>query len=63
MHLLKKKGKDVKEMANRYLGIIRMKNPIDYDPRLLRKRDAQKVLKDADAFLTWAESQMPPEYR
>lgn len=31
------KGKDVKEMSSRFLGIIRMKDPVDYDPRLLRK--------------------------
>lgn len=57
------KGKDVKEMSNRYLGIIRMKNPVDYDPRLLRKKDAQKALNDTDTFLAWVESRMPPEYR
>jgi hypothetical protein len=45
------KGKDVKEMSNRLLEIIRMKNPIDYDPRLLRKRDAQRMVKDA--VLIW----------
>lgn len=57
------KGKDVKDMANRFLAIIRMKNPVDYDARLLRKRDAQKVLNDAKVFLAWVESRMPPEYR
>ena len=52
------KGKDVKEMSNRLLGIIRMKNPVDYDPRLLRKRDAQKVVRDAGIFLAWVEGRI-----
>jgi hypothetical protein len=52
------KGKDVKEMSNRLLGIIRMKNPVDYDPRLLRKRDAQKVVNDTVIFLEWVEGRM-----
>jgi HEPN domain-containing protein len=52
------KGKDVKEMSNRFLGIIRMKNPVDYDLRLLRKRDAQRVIKDADIFLEWVEGRV-----
>jgi len=55
------KGKDVKEISNRFLRIIRMKNPVDYDPRLLRKSDAQKALKAADSFLAWVESRMPPQ--
>jgi HEPN domain-containing protein len=53
------KGKDVKEISNRLLEIIRMKNPVDYDPRLLRKRDAQKVVNDASIFLEWVESRIP----
>jgi len=53
------KGKDVKEMSNRLLGIIRMKNPVDYDPRLLRKKDAQKVVRDVGILLAWVESRMP----
>lgn len=53
------KSKDVKEISNRLLGIIRMKSPVDYDPRLLRKRDAQRVAKDADSFLAWVEGRMP----
>jgi len=52
------KGKDVKEMSNRLLGIIRMKNPVDYDSRLLRKRDAQKVVRDVGIFLAWAEDRI-----
>jgi len=52
------KGKDVKEMSNRLLGIIRMKNPVDYDSRLLRKRDAQKVVRDAGIFLAWVEGRI-----
>ncbi|RJP27259.1 MAG: HEPN domain-containing protein [Actinobacteria bacterium] len=52
------KGKDVKEISNRLLGIIRMKNPVDYDPRLLRKKDAQRVVKDTDSFLAWVEGRI-----
>jgi HEPN domain-containing protein len=53
------KGKDVKEISNRLLGIISMKNPVDYDPKLLRKRDAQKLVNDAGIFLEWVESRIP----
>ena len=52
------KGKEAKEISNRLLGIIRMKNPVDYDPRLLRKKDAQKVVRDAGILLAWAEDRI-----
>jgi HEPN domain-containing protein len=50
-----------KNNANRLRKILAIKNMAEYEERLMRRSDAEKVMKDAERFLAFAISQLPEE--
>ena len=61
--LEKVKGKDVNGAATLFRRIVSKKTEIDYGVKLARKSDTESIVRNADEFLSWVESRMPPEYR
>jgi uncharacterized protein (UPF0332 family) len=45
--------------ANRILRILRIKNMVEYEERLVYKSEAEKVLKDSERFLEYVRKQLP----
>jgi HEPN domain-containing protein len=55
-----KSGKiEVKNNANRLRKILDVKNMAEYEERLVRRSEAEKVLKDTERFLAFARSLLP----
>ncbi len=52
---------EAKNNANRLRKILAIKNIAEYEERLMRRADAEKVMKDAERFLAYAISQLPEE--
>jgi HEPN domain-containing protein len=56
------KGPDVYDAAKYLRWLIGKKNIVAYEERGLTKKEADAAVKNADAFLKWVESRMPPRY-
>ena len=53
------KREDTGTNAKRLRYIISMKNIVEYDGRLLSKREAESLAKNAERFLAWVKSLLP----
>lgn len=50
---------EISTNANRILRILRMKNMAEYEERLVRKSEVEKILKDCERFWEFAQDQLP----
>jgi len=51
--------KDTETKAKHLRHLISMKNIVEYDGRLLSKREAESLAKNAERFLEWVKSILP----
>lgn len=54
-------NEEAKDGANRLRKILSIKNMAEYEERLMRRSDAEKLIKDAEWFLAFARSKLPGE--
>jgi len=59
LDIIKSGNMEVKNNANRLRKILGVKNMAEYEERLVRQSEAEKVLKDTEHFLAFARSLLP----
>jgi HEPN domain-containing protein len=59
LDIIKSGNIEVKNNANRLRKILGVKNMAEYEERLVRQSEAEKVLKDTEHFLAFARSLLP----
>lgn len=59
LDIIKSGNIEVKNNANRLRKILGVKNMAEYEERLVRRSEAEKVLKEAERFLAFARSLLP----
>jgi HEPN domain-containing protein len=58
---IKSGDEEAKNNANRLRKILAVKNMAEYEERLMRRPDAEKLIKDTERFLSFARLQLPEE--
>lgn len=53
------KREDTESKAKHLRHLISMKNTVEYDGRLLSRREAESLAKNAERFLDWVKSLLP----
>lgn len=53
------KREDTETKAKHLRHLLSMKNVVEYDGRLLSKREAESLAKNAERFLLWVKSLLP----
>ena len=53
------KQEDIETKAKHLRSLISKKNIVEYDGRLLSKREAESLAKNAERFLVWVKSLLP----
>src|SRR3989338_251734 len=53
-----KNDEEVKTNANRIMRILRTKNMAEYEERLVRKTEAEAILKDCERFFEYVKKQL-----
>ncbi len=53
-----KDSEDINTNANRIIRILRIKNMAEYEERLVRRSEAEAILKDCERFLDFVKSQI-----
>jgi len=58
---IKIKSEDLNANTNRLLNILRIKNMVEYEERLIYRSEAEKILKDCQRFLEYVKRNLPKE--
>jgi len=61
LDIIKSGNIEVKNNANRLRKILGVKNMAEYEERLVRRSEAEKVLKDAERFLSFVRRELPAQ--
>jgi len=56
---IRSKDEQLKKNASRLKNILNIKNMAEYEERLVRRAEAEKVIKDTERFLAFAISRLP----
>ena len=54
-----KNSEDINANVNRIIRILRMKNMVEYEERLVYKAEAEKILRDSERLLEFVKKQLP----
>jgi uncharacterized protein (UPF0332 family) len=56
---IRRNDEQLKKNASRLKNILNMKNMAEYEERLVRRTEAEKVTKDTERFLAFVKSRLP----
>ena len=56
---VKEDNDEIKANANRLLRTLAVKNMAEYEERLVNRSEAERILKDAERFLTFVKNELP----
>jgi predicted Rossmann-fold nucleotide-binding protein len=56
---IKNGDEEAKNNANRLRKILAVKNMAEYEERLMRRAEAEIMMKDTERFMAFVESQLP----
>ena len=56
-----KENEEINTNANRIIRILRIKNMAEYEERLVRRSEAEAILKDCERFLEYVKEQINPK--
>jgi uncharacterized protein (UPF0332 family) len=58
---IRSKDEQLKKNVSRLRNILNVKNMAEYEERLVRRTEAEKIMKDTERFLVFARSRLPKE--
>ena len=58
-NIMQLEREDIDTIANRVIKILKMKNTVEYEERLVRQIEAQDILKNAERLLEAVKSNLP----
>jgi len=59
MHTILSGNQELTVNANRLRKVLSVKNMAEYEERLMRRSEAEILMKDTERFLAFARSQLP----